>query len=170
MTRYDGLEFGLRTEEMSSTEELFASVRHKGFNEVVRGRILAGNYFLLKENYDNYFIKALQVRRLISKDFEEVFRKVDLLLTPVALSDAPSFKDFSSSDNRTQTAKHDYCTQPVNLAGLPAATLPVKLSKRSLPLSLQIIGDRCQEQKVLQASKWLENRLNFHLPELISDL
>ena len=75
----------------------------QGFNDVVKGRILAGNYFLLRENYDEYFEQALKVRRLISRDFLNVFNndeKVDLLLTPVTLSDAPSYSKFSKSDNR----------------------------------------------------------------------
>jgi len=74
--RYDGLEFGLRSDVTSSTEALFADVRHRGFNEVVRGRILAGNYFLLREHYDEYFLQALRVRRLISRDFEQAFKQV----------------------------------------------------------------------------------------------
>ena len=104
----------------------------------------------------------------IFKSFVLYFRlQVDVLLTPATLTDAPSYSDFSKSDNRTQTAKHDYCTQPVNLAGLPSATIPVKLSRRSLPLSLQIIGRPCREDDVLSVCKWLENRLNFPQPELI---
>ena len=167
MSRYDGIEFGYRSSEMASTEALFASVRHHGFNDVVKGRILAGNYFLLREHYDEYFEQALKVRRLITEDFKSSFEKVDLLLTPVTLTDAPSFKEFSSSDNRTQTAKNDYCTQPVNLAGIPAASIPVKLSSKSLPLSLQIIGDYGQDMKVLSLCKWLENRLHFPQPVLL---
>jgi aspartyl-tRNA(Asn)/glutamyl-tRNA(Gln) amidotransferase subunit A len=168
MARYDGLEYGFRSNEMTSTEALFASVRHHGFNDVVRGRILAGNYFLLRENYDEYFKQALKVRRLITQDFANVFESVDLLLTPVTLTDAPTFKEFSGSDNRTQTAKNDYCTQPANLAGLPAATIPVKLSKRSLPLSLQVIGPHGRDMQVLGFCKWLENRIHFPQPELVS--
>jgi len=90
-----------------------------------------------------------------------------VLLSPATLTDAPSFNQFSKSDNRTQTAKHDFCTQPVNLAGIPAATIPVKLSKSSLPISLQIIGQMCQEEKVLSVCKWLENRLQFSQPQLV---
>ena len=103
--------------------------------------------------------------------FENVFfsTQVDLLLTPATLTDAPPYGEFSSSDNRTQTAKHDYCTQPVNLAGLPAATIPVKLSKKSLPLSLQLIGQAYGEEALLSVCKWLENRLNFPQPELLDD-
>merc|ERR1712062_538844 len=94
MSCYDSLEYGYRSSEMASTEALYANVRHAGFNDVVKGRILAGNYFLLRENYDEYFEQALKVRRLISRDFLNVFNgneKVDLLLTPVTLSDAPSY-------------------------------------------------------------------------------
>ena len=166
MSRYDGLEFGYRSSEMESTEAMFASVRHHGFNDVVKGRILAGNYFLLRENYKDYFEKALKVRRLITEDFQRVFNQVDLLLTPVTLSDAPSYKKFVSSDNRTQTAKYDFCTQPVNLAGLPAASIPVKLSSRSLPIGLQIIGPFAHDIQVLKLCKWLENRIHFPQPEI----
>ena len=77
-------------------------------------------------------------------------------------------KDFLSSDNRTQTAKHDYCTQPVNLAGLPAATVPVKLSLRSLPLSIQIIGRPGRDDEVLALAKFIEDMVQFprlHLNE-----
>ena len=66
-----------------------------------------------------------------------------------------------SSDNRTQTAKHDYCTQPVNLAGLPAATVPVKLSSSSLPLSIQIIGRYGREDQVLSLAKFIEDKVKF---------
>ena len=161
MARYDGLEFGLRTDNNESTESLYANVRHHGFNDVVRGRILAGNYFLLKQNYDKYFLKALKVRRMIAEDFKKSFKDYDLLLTPATLCDAPSIRDFMSSDNRTQTAKHDYCTQPVNLAGLPAATVPVKLSSKSLPLSIQIIGKYGREDQVLSLAKFIEDIVQF---------
>ena len=161
MARYDGLEYGLRTENNESTESLYANVRHHGFNDVVRGRILAGNYFLLRRNYEKYFLKALKVRRMITEDFQNAFNEYDLLLTPATLCDAPSFSDFMSSDNRTQTAKHDYCTQPVNLAGLPAATVPVKLSSNSLPLSIQIIGRYGREDQVLSLAKFIEDKVQF---------
>ena len=161
MARYDGLEYGLRTQKEDSTESLFANVRHHGFNEVVRGRILTGNYFLLRQNYEKYFLKALKVRRLIANDFARAFNKFNILITPATLCDAPSMKDFLSSDNRTQTAKHDYCTQPINLAGLPAATVPVKLSAKSLPLSVQIIGRYGREDEVLSVAKWIEDRVKF---------
>ena len=115
MARYDGLEYGYRADIDVSVEELFAKSRSKGFNEVVRSRILAGNYFLLSENYDDYFLKAMKVRRLIAEDFDKVWQNgVDLLLTPTTLSDAPTFEKFTSVDNRTQCSIKDFCTQPAN--------------------------------------------------------
>merc|ERR1719369_210037 len=161
MARYDGLQYGLRAASESSTEDLYASTRSQGFNDVVRGRILAGNYFLLKENYDRYYLQALRVRRLILRDYLRAWRSVDLLLTPVTLTDAPTASQFTSADNRSQTAVQDYCTQPVNLAGLPALTLPVSLSSRSLPLSVQLIGQYRKDGDILDMAAWLQEKLDF---------
>jgi len=167
MARYDGLQFGHRADVATSTEDLFAETRAQGFNEVVRGRILAGNYFLLKQNYEKYFLQALKVRRLILEDYLAAWSKVDLLLTPVTLTDAPTFASFTSKDNRQQTAEQDYCTQPINLAGLPAATLPVRLSRRGLPLAVQLVGPAMADVSLLGVAAWLEDRLAF--PALVVD-
>lgn len=120
MARYDGIEFGHRSDEEKSTEELYAKSREEGFNSVVKNRILSGNYYLLRRNYDKYFQKALQVRRLIFDDFQKVFggeNRVDVLLTPTTLSDAPLFSKFGQNSNRDQCALQDFCTQPANMAG-----------------------------------------------------
>ncbi|XP_052870531.1 glutamyl-tRNA(Gln) amidotransferase subunit A, mitochondrial-like, partial [Anopheles cruzii] len=85
MARYDGIEYGHRSKEDASTEQLYAKTRAEGFNDVVKNRILAGNFFLLRRNYEKYFQKALKVRRLISDDFVRVFREVDVLLAPTTL-------------------------------------------------------------------------------------
>lgn len=164
MARYDGLEYGLRADEDYSTEELYASSRAQGFNNVVRSRISAGNYFLLTRNYDKYFIKALKLRRLISDDFKQVFNgedAVDLILTPTTLSDAPLYKDFVSKHNRDQCAFQDYCTQPANMAGIPAVSIPIWLSKNKLPLSLQLMGPCLSEELLLNVAKKIENIVNF---------
>ena len=79
-----------------------------------------------------------------------------------------TYSEFCGSDNRTQTAKYDYCTQPVNLAGVPAASIPVKLSKKSLPLAMQVIGPFGQDMKVIGFCKWLENLVHFPQPELLT--
>ena len=102
-------------------------------------------------------------------DFTSVFGSggVDLLLTPATLSPAPTFKSFSQEDNRTQTTKQDYCTQPVNLAGLPAVTVPIRLAgKHDLPVSVQLIGPMRQERLLLDVAQVLEEHFKFPLVEV----
>lgn len=121
MARYDGIEFGYRSDEDYSTEQLYAKTREEGFNGVVKNRILSGNYYLLRRNYEKYFEKALKVRRLISNDFRTAFSTndngVDVILTPTTLTDAPLYSDFVQNNNRDQCAVQDFCTQPANMAG-----------------------------------------------------
>lgn len=165
--RYDGIQYGHKAGDYVSMVDSYAATRHEGFSEVVRGRILAGNYFLLKENYEKYFVQAMKVRRLILDDFKKVFEKrIDFLLTPVTLTDAPSYSKWITKNNREQVSIEDFCTQPVNMAGIPAISLPCGLSKRGLPLSLQLIGQAFQEKKLLTLAKWLEQQLNFPVWDL----
>ncbi|XP_071800549.1 glutamyl-tRNA(Gln) amidotransferase subunit A, mitochondrial-like [Asterias amurensis] len=128
MARYDGIEYGHRHEHSDSTESLYAATRHQGFNDVVRGRILAGNYFLLKDNYEKYFLQAQRVRRLIANDFQRVFRSgVDILLTPSSVSDARAYKDFVARDNRQQQEVEDVMFMSANLAGIPSSDISPRL-------------------------------------------
>lgn len=172
MARYDGLEYGLRADEDYSTEELYASTRSQGFNNVVRSRIFAGNYFLLTRNYEKYFLKALKLRRLISNDFKNIFNgdnKVDVLLTPTTLTDAPTIEEFSLKNNRDQCAFQDYCTQPANMAGIPAVSIPIRLSKNKLPLSLQLMGPNLSEELLLNVAKRIESIVKFPCLDSVSN-
>ncbi|XP_066999009.2 glutamyl-tRNA(Gln) amidotransferase subunit A, mitochondrial [Anabrus simplex] len=167
MARYDGIEFGLRPPENKSTEELYAASRSQGFGQVVRSRILAGNYFLLSRNYSAYFVQALKVRRLIAQDFDKVWRSgVDVLLTPTTLTDAPRFSQFIDLDNRQQCSTQDFCTQPANLAGCPAISIPVSQSKHGLPVSLQLISKNYREDILFTVAKWIESAVKFPQLEL----
>lgn len=161
MARYDGLRFGYRAKNDTSTEELFAATREHGFNNVVKSRILAGNYFLLRRNYQKYFEKALKVRRLISNDFKKVYENVDVLLTPTTLTTAPTFGEFTRENNRDQCAQQDFCTQPANMAGIPAISIPVALSQNEMPISLQLMAPMFGENVLFNATKWIENEVNF---------
>ncbi|CAG2113276.1 unnamed protein product [Medioppia subpectinata] len=161
---YDGIEFGFRADTTGHTvEEVYSKSRHEAFSDTVKGRIFAGNYFLLRENYENYFNRALKVRRLIANDFHTVFEKqnIDLLLTPVTLTEAPLHSLWIQKDNRQQVSTEDYCTQPVNMAGLPAITIPCKLSNNGLPIGLQLIGKKLDDFRLLSIAKKLENILHF---------
>ncbi|CAF93908.1 unnamed protein product, partial [Tetraodon nigroviridis] len=165
MARFDGLEYGHRSSVVASTEAMYASTRHEGFNDVVRGRILSGNYFLLKQklgNFQHYFVKAQKVRRMITDDFKRVFGSgVDVLLTPTTLADATCYADFTQEDNRSRSAQEDVFTQPANMAGLPAVSVPTALSGRGLPIGLQLIGPAQQDKKLLSVAQWIERRVGF---------
>ncbi|CAG0890970.1 unnamed protein product [Darwinula stevensoni] len=161
--RYDGIRFGLRTEVTTSTEDLYASNRSHGFGKIVRGRILAGNFFLLKRNYEKYLGRAFKVRRLISDDFKRVFSEVDVLVTPVTLTDAPKHSAFMQS-NEEEYNEYDHCTMPANMAGLPAVTVPTGLSSQGLPLSIQLIGPALGDVSLLHLASWLEYQLNCPSP------
>ncbi|XP_078495230.1 glutamyl-tRNA(Gln) amidotransferase subunit A, mitochondrial-like [Ciona intestinalis] len=179
MARYDGLEFGHRVEG-DYTEKMYARSRSEGFNETVAGRILAGNYFLLKSNYEKYYEKAMKVRRLITDDFINVFStkenlrvggksqtmkmspsNVDILLTPAMVSPSPLYSEFNQRSNRHRTVEHDVCLQPVNLAGVPAVSVPVNLSQNALPISMQLISAHFNDSTLLSAAKFLEQSVSF---------
>lgn len=168
MARFDGLQYGHRSAvDMSSTEALYAATRQEGFNDVVKGRILSGNFFLLKENYENYFVKAQKVRRLIVNDFVNVFGSgVDVLLTPTTLTQAVPYLEFIKEDNRTRSAQDDIFTQAVNMAGLPAVNVPVALSSQGLPIGLQLIGRAFCDQQLLTVAKWFEKQVQFPVIQL----
>nr|XP_002129795.2 glutamyl-tRNA(Gln) amidotransferase subunit A, mitochondrial-like [Ciona intestinalis] len=179
MARFDGLEFGHRVEG-DYTEKMYARSRSEGFNETVAGRILAGNYFLLKSNYEKYYEKAMKVRRLITDDFLNIFStkenlrvggrpqtmgmsnsSVDILLTPAMVSPSPLYSEFNQRSNRHRTVEHDVCLQPVNLAGVPAISVPVNLSQNGLPISMQLISAHFNDSTLLSTAKFLEQSVSF---------
>lgn len=119
----------------------------------------------MNRNYDKYFVQALKLRRLIYEDYVKLWSTgVDLLLTPVTLSDAPLFSEFNQKDSRAQSADQDYCTQPANMAGIPALSLPVRMSKRNLPLSIQLMAPHFDDETLLDVAELVEKELNFPQP------
>lgn len=164
---YDGIEYGHRADEWSTIHDLYKKSRSEGFNDVVKGRILVGNYFLLAENYNEYYVKAMKMRRLITQDFDVLWdNNVDLLLTPTTLTEAPRYEDFVLLDNQTQCLIQDHCTQSANMAGLPAINVPIRLSRAGLPLSLQLMAPSFHEHKLLTVAKWIEQTVRFPRLEL----
>lgn len=159
LARYDGIRFGLR-EEGKTLDEVYENTRMAGFGHETRRRILVGTYVLGETRYKDYFQKAQKIRRLIVKDFDEAFEKVDFFLTPTAPSTAVSADEMKRQDPVT-VFLNDALVAPASMAGLPAVSVPVKLSSDGLPLGLQIIGNRFEEMTILKVAKIIENAANF---------
>ncbi len=160
LARYDGIRYGLRVPG-NSLDELYINTRTEGFGPEVRRRIMIGTYVLSAGYYDAYYLKAQKVRRLIRNDFIEAFKKCDVILTPTAPTDAFPLGDKSMSENPINMWLNDVFTVSVNLAGLPALSLPAGLSSRGLPLGLQLIGRAFDEETVLKTAYALEKEINF---------
>ncbi len=148
LARYDGVRYGLHLEGKDLWESL-QNTRSQGFGTEVKRRIMLGTYALSSGYYDAYYLKALKVRTLIKEDFDKAFTKCDLLVTPTTPTTA--FKMGEKTLDPLTMYLNDICTIPVNLAGLPAISLPCGYSE-GLPVGLQIIGPSFSEEKILQLS------------------
>ena len=158
LARYDGVRYGLRIEG-DNLDDMYEKTRSFGFGAEVKRRILIGTYVLSAGYYDAYYLKAQRVRSLIKQDFDLVFDNVDVLLTPTAPSDA--FAIGENDDDPIKMYLNDIFTVPASLAGVPAISVPVGLSKNKLPLGLQIIGKMFDEELVLRVGGSLEGMAGF---------
>jgi aspartyl-tRNA(Asn)/glutamyl-tRNA(Gln) amidotransferase subunit A len=158
LARYDGVRFGLRVPG-ASLDEMYENTRGEGFGTEVKRRVLIGTYVLSAGYYDAYYLKAQRVRTLIARDFDEAFRRCDAILTPTAPSAA--FAIGEKMDDPIAMYLNDVFTVPVNLAGLPAISVPAGLAADGLPLGLQVIGKSFDEETVLRAGHVLETAAQF---------
>ncbi len=158
LARYDGVRYGLRVEG-ASLDEMYENTRGAGFGAEVRRRILIGTYVLSAGYYDAYYLKAQQVRTLIARDFRDAFARVDVLLTPTAPSDA--FAIGEKMEDPITMYLNDVFTVPSSLAGLPAISVPAGLSRRGLPLGLQLIAKPFDEVALFRAARALEQAAAF---------
>jgi aspartyl-tRNA(Asn)/glutamyl-tRNA(Gln) amidotransferase subunit A len=166
LARYDGVRFGLRVPG-DSLDEMYELTRAAGFGAEVRRRVLVGTYVLSAGYYDAYYLKAQRVRTLIARDFAAAFERVDCLLTPTTPSAA--FAIGENSDDPIAMYLNDIFTVPVNLAGLPAISVPAGLDGDGLPLGLQVIGRAFDEETVLRVGEVLERSAAFiHRPAFIA--
>jgi len=155
LARYDGIKYGYSVaKESGNLLDVYLKSREGGFGAEVRRRIMLGTYALSSGYYDAYYLKAQKVRTLIKNDFEKVFKKVDAIITPV--SPIPAFKIGEKIEDPLSMYLVDVYTVSVNLAGLPALSLPVGQTKAKLPIGLQIIGKPFEENKILEIGKILE--------------
>src|SRR3546814_821654 len=151
LARYDGVRYGLRVSpDNGSLDDMYAETRSAGFGAEVKRRIMIGTYVLSAGFYDAYYMKAQKVRALIARDFEQVWDKCDVLLTPTAPSAAFALGEKVSDPIAMYL--NDVFTVPASLAGLPAMSVPGALDAQGLPLGLQIIGRPLDEAGVLNAS------------------
>ena len=154
LARYDGVKYGFRSDDQNSLIEMTSKSRALGFGSEVKRRILIGTYALSAGYVDAYYKKAQQVRTLIRKDFENAFKKVDILLAPT--SPTTAFGSGENVDNPMAMYLSDLLTIPANLAGLPAISLPCGFDKTGLPIGLQLIGNVFEESKLLQVASQFE--------------
>ncbi len=159
LARYDGVKYGFRSSKGNDLIEMYENTRSEGFGDEVKRRILIGTYVLSSGYYDAYYLKAQKVRQLIKKDFDENFGKVDAILTPSTPSSA--FKIGEKTNDPISMYLNDIFTVPVNLAGLPAISVPAGLDKKGYPLGLQLIGKTLDEQNILNVAYAFEKNCNF---------
>ncbi|HKC92575.1 MAG TPA: amidase family protein, partial [Nitrospira sp.] len=161
LARYDGVKYGLRAKETKDLLDLYMKTRAEGFGPEVKRRIMLGTYALSSGYYDAYYGKAQAVRTLIRQDFDAAFNEVDLIVTPV--TPTPAFKLGEKSENPLQMYLSDIYTISVNLAGLPAISVPCGFSKGGLPIGLQLIGRAFEEETLLRAAHAYEQSTQWHL-------
>ncbi len=159
LARYDGVRYGYRSQKSKDLIDMYENTRSEGFGDEVKRRILIGTYVLSSGYYDAYYLKAQKVRQLIKKDFDNNFTKVDAILTPSTPSSA--FKIGEKTNDPVSMYLNDIFTVPVNLAGLPALSLPAGVDKQGYPLGLQLIGKTLDEQKILNIGYAFEKNCSF---------
>jgi len=161
LARYDGVKYGYRAAKEKGLLEMYMKTRQEGFGAEVKRRIMLGTYALSAGYYDAYYGKAQAVRTLIKRDFDEAFKAVDVIVTPTMPT--PAFKLGEKIQDPLQMYLSDIYTISVNLAGVPAISLPCGLSNGKLPIGLQIIGRPFEEEKVLRAAYAYEQATEWHL-------
>ena len=163
LARFDGVKYGYRTEEYTDLHNMYKKSRSEGFGPEVKRRIMLGSFVLSSGYYDAYYLKALRVKALIKKAFDDAFSKYDVILGPAAPTTAPKLGE--SLSNPIQMYLGDIYTISVNLAGLPGISLPCGIDSKGLPIGLQLIGDCFKEKNIIRAAYSFEQTREYaHSP------
>lgn len=157
LARFDGVRYGFRANS-SSLKDMYVNTKTEGFGYEVKKRVMVGSFVLSSGYYDAYYTKAQKVRSVIKKEFDNIFASADLILSPVAPTTAPKFGSYS---NALEMYLADLYTISVNLAGLPAISLPVGKDSENLPIGLQLIANSFQEQTLFDGALSMEKAVNF---------
>ncbi|MFS6936983.1 Asp-tRNA(Asn)/Glu-tRNA(Gln) amidotransferase subunit GatA [Neisseria animaloris] len=160
LSRYDGVRYGHRAARFGDLEEMYSNTRAEGFGSEVKRRIMIGTYVLSHGYYDAYYLKAQKLRRLVANDFQTALQQCDIILAPTAPTAAPKLG--SDINDPVQMYLSDIYTIAVNLAGLPAMTLPAGFSSDGLPIGVQLIGNYFAEAKLLGVSHQMQLESDWH--------
>lgn len=160
LARYDGVRYGYRAPEYADLLDLYKKTRAQGFGSEVKRRILIGTYVLSHGYYDAYYIQAQRVRRLIARDFAEVFKRCDVIMGPT--SPTTAFRIGEKLGDPVQMYLNDIYTIPANLAGLPGLSVPCGLDGKGLPVGLQIIGNTFAEARMLGIAHQYQQATDWH--------
>ena len=155
LARFDGIRYGYRTNEYEDLQELYKKSRSEGFGPEVKRRIMLGSFALSSGYYDAYYKKALQVRTIIMREFAEIFKTNQAILSPVAPTTA--YKLGSKSSNPLEMYLGDIYSVPVNIAGLPALSIPCGIGENNLPIGMQLIGEAFSEKLLYQIAYAFES-------------
>ena len=162
LARYDGIRYGYRDDDTKDLDDLYRTNRQIGFGDEVKRRIMTGTYVLSAGYYDAYYLKAQKVRQLISNDFTEAFKEVDLIVGPTTQS--PAFSIGEKIDDPVSMYMNDIYTISSNLAGLPALSHPVGFIDK-LPIGMQLIAPHFQESQLLNFCHLFQQETDFHLQQ-----
>lgn len=163
LARFDGVKYGYRTEEYTDLHNMYKKSRSEGFGPEVKRRIMLGSFVLSSGYYDAYYLKALKVKALIKKAFDDAFSKYDVILAPAAPTTAPKLGD--SLSDPIQMYLGDIYTISVNLAGIPGISIPCGEDKNGLPIGAQLLGDCFQEKTIIRAAYSYEQTREYkHSP------
>ena len=157
--RYDGIRYTYRSPEAKSLKDVFKKSRSEAFGAEVKRRIILGTYVLSSGYYDAYYKKAQQVRTLLMNQFNKAFEKYDVIVTPT--SPTTAFKIGEKTTNPLEMYMADICTVSINVAGLPGISIPCGVDSQGLPIGMQIIGNKFEEETILKAAYAFEQEINF---------
>lgn len=155
LARYDGARYGFRSQNVKDLTDMYINSRTEGFGKEVKRRIMLGTYVLSAGYYDAYYLKAQKVRRLIKEDFDKAFSKIDLLITPTTPTTA--FKIGEKSNDPLQMYLSDIYTVSANLAGIPGMNIPIGIHSNGLPIGMQILSQKFQEEKIFKLGKLISD-------------
>lgn len=157
--RFDGIRYGYRSPNATSLKDIYKKSRSEGFGSEVKRRIILGTYVLSSGYYDAYYKKAQLVRTLVTKEFEKAFEKYDVILTPTSPNVA--FEMGTKSNNPLEMYLADICTVSVNIAGLPGISIPCGVDSKGMPVGMQLIGTKFEEEKILNVAYAYEQKTKF---------